>query len=721
MAIARVGATNAASASITGPSGAAGDIILYHCFRSTAATIPTKDAATASLGSSSGSTCAYLCAYEFCVSGTPSSRTFTGATQIVAVRYSGVYGFGNSNFAAIASSPTMAYGAVTGIQSGGGSWFVGMAAHRTATNVNTAPTGMSTITSGSVGTGPMACVFDTNAGAVSFTAANVTVNATSGRVSNVIELLAANSTLDPYRKAATCTLSNSNLSVASSTNSGGVGQNTFGTLPRSDKRYYKFTVTTGAANDPNIGLGNINSITSAFVGDSTDSNNSVGWTHDGFIFLNGSSLGTVDAYSTGDVGWIAVDILNSLIWVLKNSGNWNASGTANPSTGTGGISFSGINSAGGFLWPIIGLHDGGELVVYDGNPTSPPSGLSGFSPWDQNSNVYAVGLVEAATAADTVSDSATLPSAITEAGTAADIVSNVGTFPRAVTEAGAAVETVSDVATLPSAITEAGAAADTLNGGLSFTASLTEAATAADTVSNVATHPATITEAGAAAETVSDVATLPSVVTEAGTAAETISNVGTFPRTITEAGTAADTVNSAGIISASVTENGAASDTVSASQTMVGAISEQANAQDHEDTGTPTSAAIVETANATDSYSATVVFGASLLETASAADAIGAAMVIPAALLEGMTAADVVQARADLTALLLEIGAAQDAINSAIVASVSILEAANAVDTINAVPIIYPSKCDSLSGPFIVRSLSGPSITRSLGGGGCCA
>jgi hypothetical protein len=298
---------------------------------------------------------------------------------------------------------------------------------------------------------------------------------------------------------------------------------------------------------------------------------------------------------------------------------------------------------------------------------------------------------------------------ITETGTAADTVSDTATLPNTITEAGTAAETMSDSATLPSTITEAGTAADTISNGSTYAATITEAGNAADTVSDVATLPNTITEAGTAADTVNDVATLPSTITEAASALDHPSTNATLPSTVTEAGAASDTVNSAGIISVSVAESVPISDTVSSKATMAGAIVEQANAQDTEDAGAPPVSALVEQANATDSYSATVIVGVSIVETASAADAYGAALIIPAALLETMTAADVVQARADLAALLLEIANAQDITNSILNASLSIVETANAADTLDASrgPLI-PSKCDSLKGPFIVRSLAGP-------------
>lgn len=303
--------------------------------------------------------------------------------------------------------------------------------------------------------------------------------------------------------------------------------------------------------------------------------------------------------------------------------------------------------------------------------------------------VYNVSVAETASAAETVSDTAVLPSALAETGTAADTVSNVTTHPATITEAASAADTISNGSTYASTLAETASAADTINATTQISETLAETASAADTVSNVGTFPRTVAESATAAETVSDTAVLPS--------------------TLADTASAADTVNGATIISVSVAETASASDTISGKATIAETLVELANAQDHEDAALPSDTTLMETMVATDSYSATIIAGASLVETASAADAYGASLIIPAALAETMTAADVIQARADLSALLLEIADAQDVTNSILNASLSIVETANAADiwdSSRATPI--PSKCDSLKGPFIVRSLSGP-------------
>lgn len=344
--------------------------------------------------------------------------------------------------------------------------------------------------------------------------------------------------------------------------------------------------------------------------------------------------------------------------------------------------------------------------------TKPPARTNSSLP----AQIYSVSITEAGSGADTVSDVATLPSAISESGTAADTVSNIATHPATISESGTAADTISNGSTYPAALVEAGTAADTVSDVATLPSVITETGTAADTVSSVATHPATVSESGSAADTVSDVAVLPSTITETGTAADTVSNIGTFPRALAEAGTAADTVGGVSIIPVAVVESGTAADTIGSAAVIPVAISEQANAQDHEDSSKPSDTSLVETMVATDSYSATVIAGATLADTLSAADTIGATLVIPATLAEAMSAADVIQAQHALSALLVEIADAEDTTNSILNASLSIVETANAADTLDSSRgVLVPSKCDSLKGPFIVRSLSGPADCGDCG------
>lgn len=385
MSISRVGATNAASATLSSPTGLPGDIIVWSAFRSTAATIPTMPAGTTSLtAGASGSTCAWLQFYEFCTSGAASSRTATGATQLIAVRYRGVTGMGKSTNAAIASTNIMAYGAVVAIQNGGASWFLAFGAHRTATSasVNVAPTGMVIINQGSVGSAPCAAVFDTNGGATGFTAANVTASATSGRVSNVIELMAVNSTWNFYDNL-NLTLSNNNLTqtdagVPVTADNGRVGYPDQGGA----KLVFKMTPNSQSMNPA---IGNAASALSGFG--SADSiavyqfpPGTVNWQVAGG---GGNTLGDGAGWASNTALYFAFNKITQLFWVGWDAGAgivWNRDVSANPDTGAGGLSFAGFA---GPYFPMCGATVTGDAMIYDGSLNAViGSGLTTFQQWD---------------------------------------------------------------------------------------------------------------------------------------------------------------------------------------------------------------------------------------------------------------------------------------------------------------------------------------------------
>jgi hypothetical protein len=103
----------------------------------------------------------------------------------------------------------------------------------------------------------------------------------------------------------------------------------------------------------------------------------------GDILLNGGSIATVQASVVGDKVWLATDIDGKLIWVRINNGNWNNSGTANPDTGTGGISISSLASFTLFPGASFWAANDGLTADFSNN-----AGLSTFSSWDVASVLY---------------------------------------------------------------------------------------------------------------------------------------------------------------------------------------------------------------------------------------------------------------------------------------------------------------------------------------------
>jgi hypothetical protein len=151
------------------------------------------------------------------------------------------------------------------------------------------------------------------------------------------------------------TLSNSNLTATASA-VGGVRANViiYG------KVYWECTGGTFVNNNSCIGLANSN----AAVATMATSPTNAAWVYKtGAIWINNTNTSsTLGARVSGDIIGIAVDVPNNLIWFrVAPSGNWNGSGTANPATGIGGLSISGMTSVP--LLPAAGFGIGSEVIT----------------------------------------------------------------------------------------------------------------------------------------------------------------------------------------------------------------------------------------------------------------------------------------------------------------------------------------------------------------------
>lgn len=125
--------------------------------------------------------------------------------------------------------------------------------------------------------------------------------------------------------------------------------------------------------------------TSTLTGSNLGSNgvfNSVGFLGSGLTILsNGAgsptTLGTTEIYTTPDDVDMCIDMVNSTMWTRVNGGNWNNSGAANPSTNTGGYSFSTI--AGASLYVAQSTNLTSAMTLNTGVDTFPYSVPSGFT------------------------------------------------------------------------------------------------------------------------------------------------------------------------------------------------------------------------------------------------------------------------------------------------------------------------------------------------------
>jgi hypothetical protein len=128
--------------------------------------------------------------------------------------------------------------------------------------------------------------------------------------------------------------SNANLTAMATTTPSGV--RAIGPLG-SGKFYWEVTVSVWASLNTGPGVANA---TTPMPGNAAGANVAA-VSSNGTIWINASSGANLGARTNGDVIGIAIDVVNALIWFrVAPSGNWNASGTANPATGTGGVSIA---------------------------------------------------------------------------------------------------------------------------------------------------------------------------------------------------------------------------------------------------------------------------------------------------------------------------------------------------------------------------------------------
>ena len=92
-----------------------------------------------------------------------------------------------------------------------------------------------------------------------------------------------------------------------------------------------------------IGLANYNDNLQNYTGGTA---NSVGYFDDGQVFINGTNVGNCAPFVSSNVVDIAVDLGLGRIWFRADGGSWNNNGTANPTSGTGGLDISTVIAQG---------------------------------------------------------------------------------------------------------------------------------------------------------------------------------------------------------------------------------------------------------------------------------------------------------------------------------------------------------------------------------------
>lgn len=181
---------------------------------------------------------------------------------------------------------------------------------------------------------------------------------------------------NPADKTAGIDLTGSNLIATHSVGSGYSGQGVRATIGKSTGKYFsRHLVTAVVTTEYSLGVCTAAHDISDYGGVSTASNV---FYLNGDVWTNGALVTSIASASTGDVVDMAVDLDNGLIWFRTNLGNWNNNGSADPATGTGGISL-GVT---GTVYPCASMFYETEVCQAYFDPAgwgvSPPSG---FSPW----------------------------------------------------------------------------------------------------------------------------------------------------------------------------------------------------------------------------------------------------------------------------------------------------------------------------------------------------
>jgi len=194
---------------------------------------------------------------------------------------------------------------------------------------------------------------------------------------------AAGTTWNPSDKSASINLDGTSLiATRNSTNNGAFKSVRAIQSYSSGKKYWEYTLHGDAAPGMLLGVGDGGAWLESGTGQVA---NTIGYfSNDGVVYVAGSGASTQVALNNADVMSIALDMDNGKMWFRRNAGNWNNSGTANPTTNTGGID---VSSAVGPFYPAASMLNQGTtlgdhtITANFGASTFAQSVPSGFTAW----------------------------------------------------------------------------------------------------------------------------------------------------------------------------------------------------------------------------------------------------------------------------------------------------------------------------------------------------
>lgn len=188
MSVSFVGAQGSATTTVTIPTHQVGDLILIFAFRDGSNIAPSTPIAGGTvptwnlIGTSGANSASSNFRWAVATATNTTSGIWATATELICLVYRGASV--GASAGAGASSSTITYPALTLQRTDGSSWVVGVAGHRTATDVEQAPTGMTN----RIFSGTEAAGHDTANTVTSWSQQTVTVNALSGHRSWTVEL-----------------------------------------------------------------------------------------------------------------------------------------------------------------------------------------------------------------------------------------------------------------------------------------------------------------------------------------------------------------------------------------------------------------------------------------------------------------------------------------------------------------------------------------------------
>lgn len=191
-------------------------------------------------------------------------------------------------------------------------------------------------------------------------------------------------TWNPLAKGPSITLSNGNMSAASS-----ASWNTVRTVnARSSGKFYAEFTPAAAGMDAMFGLCNSSASLTAYLG--SDTYAIMGYLlnagYGGYVFTNNeaqSSLPTIGRFATqsmlGGAYRLAVDTDNRLLWLRAPVQSWNNSAFADPANGVGGFPIP----VAGDLYLAVGLPAGGNTITLNCGASAFSGAVpAGFMPWN---------------------------------------------------------------------------------------------------------------------------------------------------------------------------------------------------------------------------------------------------------------------------------------------------------------------------------------------------